>query len=146
MSETGVRSDELSPFHHGFVLVQSVSLVPHEVQDRRGGLLFEGGALPTETQPKENTTTTGYNPFGSCLVSQLAEFQVLFSVSPSLRVEVFGFVGDVVLLVFARLFAFLALGPFFTVRLQVSLSPTNHGGEHPLVETRKITCHEYVTR
>lgn len=79
-------------------------------------------------------------------MSQLAEFQVLFHVSPSLRVEVFGFVGDVVLLVFARLFAFLALGPFFTVRLQVSLSPTNHGGEHPLVETRKITCHEYVTR
>lgn len=102
--------------------------------------MFEGRALPTETQPKQNTTTTGYNPFGSRLVSQLAEFQVLFRVSPSLRVEVFGFVGDVVLLVFARLFAFLALGPLFAVRLQVSLSPTNHGREHPLVETRKNTC------
>lgn len=64
----------------------------------------------------------------------------MFSVSPSFRVEVFGFVGDVVLLVFARLLAFLALWPFFTVRLQVSLSPTNHGREHPLVETRKIAC------
>lgn len=121
------------------MLVQSVSLVPHEVQDRRGGLLLEGGALPAETQPKQNTTTTGYAPFGSRPASQIAEFQVLFRVSPSLRVEVFGFVGDVVLLVFARLFAFLALGPLFTVRLQVSLSPTNHGREHPLVETKKIT-------
>lgn len=38
-----------SPFHHVFVLVEPLALIPHEVQDSRGGLLFKSSALSTET-------------------------------------------------------------------------------------------------
>lgn len=60
--------------------------------------------------------------------------------SPSLRVEVFGSVGDVKRLIFARLSASLVLWPFFPIFLQASPFSTNHCGEHPLVETWSITC------
>lgn len=53
--------------------------------------------------------------------------------SPSLRLKVFGLVGDVEFLVFARLSAPLVVGPFFAICLLPSFSP-NHGREHPLVE------------
>lgn len=59
----------------------------------------------------------------------------MFRASPSLRVKVFGSVGDVILLVFARLSAFLALWSSFLVFLRPSSLSPYHLREHPLVET-----------
>lgn len=40
---------EFSPFHHVFVLVESVSLISHEVQDSRRSLLFKSCAPSAKT-------------------------------------------------------------------------------------------------
>lgn len=63
-----------------------------------------------------------------------------FNFSPPLRVEVFGSIGDVILLVFARLSAFLALWPIFPVSLQASPFSTDYSGKHLLVTTNGTAC------
>lgn len=83
------------------------------------------------------TWTTGYNAtlrhFNHVWLTKLRR-------SPSLRFKVFGSVGDVILLVFARLSASLVIWPFFPILPQDSSFSTYYRREHPLVDTWKITC------
>lgn len=68
-----------------------------------------------------------------------------FICSPSLRVEVFGSVGDVILLVSAQRSAFLVLRPIFSISLQASPFSTNYSREHLLVTTNGTTCHKLLS-
>lgn len=51
------------PSHQGFVLAQSLSFIPHEVQDGRGGLLLEGRGLAFEAQPEPNSRAIDWRKY-----------------------------------------------------------------------------------
>lgn len=136
-----------SNFHHFIMFLCWLSRSPSSpMRSRTAEEACCSKAVPSPLRlnlAPHRTWATGYNKqrmhFNHVWCHFSTEISKVYA-WPSLGVEVFGSVGDVILLIFAQLSASLDLWLFFPIFPQTSPFSTDHCREHPLVETRKITC------